>query len=50
MGPKVDAACQFARKTGKSAAIGALADIPEIVRGKKGTIIDGKFDGIKWHS
>ncbi|WP_119270586.1 carbamate kinase [Taklimakanibacter deserti] len=50
MGPKVDAACQFARKTGKSAAIGALADIPEIVRGKKGTIIDGKFAGIKWHS
>jgi carbamate kinase len=50
MGPKVDAACQFARKTGKSAAIGALADIPEIVRGKKGTIVSGKFDGIRWHS
>jgi carbamate kinase len=49
MGPKVDAACQFARKTGKSAAIGALADIPEIVRGKKGTIVSGKFDGITWH-
>ena len=50
MGPKVDAACQFARKTGKAAAIGALADISEIVRGKKGTIVSGKFDGIRWHS
>jgi carbamate kinase len=50
MGPKVDAACQFAIKTGKSAAIGALADIPEIVLGRKGTIVDGKFHGIKWHS
>ena len=49
MGPKVGAACQFARKTGKSAAIGALADIPEIVRGKKGTIVSEKFDGITWH-
>ncbi|MDX5956008.1 carbamate kinase, partial [Azospirillum brasilense] len=31
MGPKVDAACRFATATGRTAAIGALADIPAIV-------------------
>jgi carbamate kinase len=50
MGPKVDAACQFARATGKTAAIGSLADIPGIVRGEKGTLIDEKHDGLTWHS
>ena len=49
MGPKVDAACRFAMATGKSAAVGALADIPAIVRGEAGTIIDRKFDGMTWH-
>ncbi|MCE8007783.1 carbamate kinase [Aestuariivita sp.] len=39
MGPKVAAACQFAQKTGKTAAIGALADLADIVAGKKGTTI-----------
>ncbi|WP_170785706.1 carbamate kinase [Ruegeria lacuscaerulensis] len=39
MGPKVDAAVQFARLTGKSAAIGALADLAGIVAGTKGTTI-----------
>jgi carbamate kinase len=39
MGPKVDAACQFARRTGKAAAIGALADLKDIVAGEKGTTI-----------
>jgi len=39
MGPKVDAACQFARRTGKVAAIGALADLKDIVAGAKGTTI-----------
>ena len=42
MGPKVEAACEFARKTGKIAAIGSLADIPEIVVGNAGTIIKGE--------
>jgi len=50
MGPKVDAACQFARATGRTAAIGALADIPGIVRGEKGTLFSPKFEGITWHS
>lgn len=49
MGPKVDAACQFARATGKIAAIGALADIPAIVRGERGTIVSPSFSGLTWH-
>jgi len=49
MGPKVEAACQFARATGHTAAIGALADIEAIVRGEKGTLVDGRFDGISFH-
>lgn len=39
MGPKVDSACQFVRLTGRTAAIGALADIEKIVDGQAGTII-----------
>jgi carbamate kinase len=50
MGPKVAAACQFARATGKVAAIGSLADIPGIVRGDKGTLIGGAFQGLTWHA
>jgi carbamate kinase len=49
MGPKVDAACHFATKTGKIAAIGALADIGGIVRGEKGTLISTSFDAMTWH-
>jgi len=37
MGPKVQAACEFARNTGKVAVIGSLADIQAIVQGKAGT-------------
>ena len=39
MGPKVDAACRFAERTGKSAAIGALNDLEAILRGEAGTTI-----------
>jgi carbamate kinase len=49
MGPKVGAACAFALATGRTAAIGALADIPAIVRGEKGTRIDARFDGMTYH-
>ncbi|BCH33667.1 carbamate kinase [Mesorhizobium sp. L-8-10] len=49
MGPKVDAACHFARTTGRTAAIGALADIAAIVRGEKGTLIRSDFQGMTWH-
>ena len=40
MGPKVDAACRFARATGKRAAIGDLADLARIIAGEAGTTID----------
>jgi len=49
MGPKVDPACRFAEATGKTAAIGALADIPGIVAGEKGTLINTGVDKIAWH-
>ncbi|NLS06399.1 carbamate kinase [Rhizobium sp. P32RR-XVIII] len=50
MGPKVDAACHFAQETGKSAAIGTLADIARMVRGERGTIISSGFSGLTWHA
>jgi len=37
MGPKVQAACEFVRKTGKVAVIGSLTDIEAIVQGTAGT-------------
>jgi carbamate kinase len=49
MGPKVDAACHFAEATGKTAAIGALADIEAIVRGEKGTQISVGTPAVTWH-
>ena len=39
MGPKVAAACRFASATGKTAAIGALADLGRIMSGDAGTIV-----------
>ncbi len=37
MGPKVEAACTFARDMGREAVIGSLADIGDIVSGTAGT-------------
>jgi len=48
MGPKVDAACHFAEVTGKSAAIGALKDLPAILRGAAGTTITKSVAAIEW--
>ena len=42
MGPKVKAAQDFARATGNRAVICSLADIPQAVKGEKGTTI---FEG-----
>jgi len=39
MGPKVEAACRFARATGNLAAIGALADLGRIIAGEAGTTV-----------
>ena len=49
MGPKVEAACEFARKSGKRAVIGALEDIEKIVCGEAGTIISTEKAGIEWY-
>ncbi|HVJ32590.1 MAG TPA: carbamate kinase [Terriglobia bacterium] len=48
MGPKVEAACHFAEATGKAAAIGALKDLPAILRGEAGTTIAGTAAGLAW--
>jgi carbamate kinase len=39
MGPKVAAACRFAERSGKRAAIGALKDLEAILRGEAGTTV-----------
>jgi carbamate kinase len=44
--PKIEAACDFARTTGKPAAIGALADIDNMVDGTAGTRVSQDVDGI----
>jgi carbamate kinase len=48
MGPKVQAACEFARHTGKVAVIGSLSDIEAIVQGKAGTRISTAKPGITY--
>ena len=48
MGPKVQAACEFARHTGKVAVIGSLSDIEAIVQGKAGTRISTAKPGISY--
>ncbi|WP_440856930.1 carbamate kinase [Pseudomonas syringae] len=48
MGPKVQAACEFARHTGKVAAIGSLSDIEAIVQGHAGTRISIGQPGISY--
>jgi carbamate kinase len=47
MGPKVEAACGFARK-GRIAAIGSLADAPRILRGEAGTQV-GPGRGLEFY-
>jgi carbamate kinase len=42
--PKVTAACDFARRTGKRAVIGRLADIEELVGGTAGTNVTNEED------
>jgi carbamate kinase len=48
MGPKVEAACRFARATGNKAAIGALADLSRIIAGEAGTTVDPAANGISY--
>jgi len=46
MGPKVAAACRFAKATGKTAAIGALGDLERIIAGEAGTTVSSAANGI----
>jgi carbamate kinase len=39
MAPKVAAACRFAERTGRVAAIGAMDDAQAILAGQAGTLI-----------
>lgn len=39
MGPKVEAACRFAERTGRLAAIGAIDEAPEMLGENAGTLI-----------
>jgi carbamate kinase len=48
MGPKVEAACAFARQSGAVAAIGALADLSAILDGRAGTRVSTSADGIEY--
>jgi len=41
MGPKVEAACDFARSSGKVAVIGSLTQAAELIRGDTGTRVTG---------
>lgn len=49
MGPKVEAACQFAELTGKRAAIGALKDLGAMVEGVGGTTVTADQGEIEWY-
>ena len=49
MGPKVESAIEFAETTGKTAAIGALADVGRIVRGEAGTHVTAQATGIDFY-
>lgn len=47
MGPKVEAAIDFATRTGRTAAIGTLGALVAIVRGEAGTQVSAAADGIE---
>ncbi len=49
MGPKVEAVCDFAKRTGKCAVIGALEDIEAIVDGQAGTTVSTGVDSVSYY-
>jgi carbamate kinase len=49
MGPKVEAAVEFAERTGKTAAIGALADVTRIARGEAGTLVTREAGEVEFY-
>ncbi len=46
--PKVEAACQFARATGRRAGIGSLVGMQDTLAGRAGTLISTEFPGIEF--
>jgi carbamate kinase len=51
MGPKVQAAIEFARQTGKDAVIGSLSDIQAILEQRgAGTRVSTAESGIRYHA
>lgn len=48
MGPKVEAARDFAERTGRTAGIGALKDIFRILEGKAGTTVTNQVATLEW--
>jgi carbamate kinase len=48
MGPKVEAACSFARETGGLAGIGALEDAVAVLEGRAGTLVSSGFGEIEY--
>lgn len=46
MGPKVEAAIEFARSTGNEALIGSLADLPALLAGTAGTRVSVVAEGV----
>ena len=50
MGPKVQAAIEFARETGKDAVIGSLADMRAIAERRAGTCVSVSTPGIRYRA
>ncbi|EEA01909.1 carbamate kinase [Burkholderia sp. H160] len=50
MGPKVQAAIEFVRQTGKDAVIGSLADIEAIAKRRAGTCVSMSTPGIRYRA
>jgi len=48
MGPKVRAACEFARETGGLGGIGALEDAEAIAEGRAGTLTSTRFEKLEF--
>jgi carbamate kinase len=48
MGPKVRAACEFASRPGRFAAVGTLADVERMLNQEAGTIFTAEADGIEY--
>jgi carbamate kinase len=46
MGPKVEAAAAFARRTGRPAVIGSLDELPQILAGEAGSRVDTSVEGV----